>query len=247
MIWKIKVSRVMKASILALPIVVFALVARVEAQKKIDYLDYRISIALPKTKNYSVVTVKKGRKTLAVHRDGLAQDYGSSAELISLLGSDKKQLVISQYTGGNHCCNPYWIYELSPKFRLLFRSKDFETLGYSEVQKLFQNIDRDADLEIVDNTPAFHYFDELPFVSSPVPTLIFDYNRHTRKFELANRRFAKYLLKDQAASIARSQAIRDSDPRQHRVDSFGLFLDLVYAGKEQAGWKYYHGEKAGSS
>lgn len=236
----------MKVPFLALIAVFFTLGLKVEAQQIIDYLGYRISITFPKTKNYSVVTVKKGRKTLAVHHEGLAQDYGSSAELIALIGSGKKQLVISQYTGGAHCCNPYWIYELTPTFRLLFRSKDFETLGYSEVHDLFQNIDHDPDLEIVDGTPAFHYFDGMAFVSSPVPTLIFDYNHRTQKFELANRRFAQYLLKDQAEAIARSQAVRESDPSQHRVDSLGLFLDFVYAGKEKTGWKYYHQEKTRS-
>lgn len=225
----------------------FALGFPAKAQKTVDYLGFRIAITLPRTKNYSVVTIKKANKTLAIHREGIAQPYGSSVELISLLGSDKKQLVVSQYTGGAHCCNNYWIYDLSPKFRLLFRSKDFSTIGYSDSQKLFQNIDSDADLEIVDNTPAFHYFDDLAFVSSPVPTLIFDYNHRTKKFELANRRFNGYLLKDQAGWIAGSQAVRDSDPSQHRVDSLGILLSFIYAGREATGWKYYHQEKARSS
>ena len=218
----------------------------IQGQKTINYLGYRISITLPNTKNSSVVTIRKGRKTVAVHSEGIAQPYGSSAELIELLGSGKKQLVVSQYTGGAHCCTLYWIYELTPAFRLLFRSKDFETIGYSEVHELFQNIDTDSDLEIIDNTPAFYYFDDLAFVSSPTPTLIFDYNHRTRKFEQANRRFVKYLLKDQSDAIARSRTIRKSNPSQHRVDSFVLFLDFVYAGREHAGWKYYHEEKAKS-
>jgi len=242
-----QVSMVTKASILALLTVIFTLGIRVEAQENIDHLDYRISIALPKTKNYSVVTVKKGRKTLAVHTEGLAQDYGSSIELIELLGSGKKQLVISQYTGGYHCCNLYWIYEFTPTFRLLFRSKDFETIGYSEVQKLFQNIDSDADLEIVDNTPAFDYFDDLAFVSSPRPTLIFDYNRRTRKFELANRRFARYLLKDQTNWIASTRKLGKAESSQYLVNTFGIFLDFVFAGKKRQGWNYYHGEKKRST
>src|SRR5438045_1632563 len=123
----------MMKHLILVALVVFVVAIPSMAQKTIDYHGYRISITLPETHNYSVVTVKKGRKILAIHRGGLAQDYGSSAELISLLGSDKKQLVISQYTGGYHCCNNYWIYELTPRFRLLFRSKDFETLGYSDV------------------------------------------------------------------------------------------------------------------
>jgi hypothetical protein len=246
MIWKIQVLRVMKVPILALVAIFFLLNVQAEAQKTIDYLGYRISITLPKTKNYSVVIIKKGRKTLAMHREGLAQYYGSSAELISLLGAGKKQLVISQYTGGNHCCNPYWIYELTPKFRLLFRSKDFETIGYSDSQKLFQNIDHDAELEIVDNTPAFHYFDDLAFVSSPVPTLIFDYNHRSGRFELANRKFASYLLRNNKEYISRTKRISDTNVSQFLVDTFGIFLDFVYTGKEREGWKYYYREKARS-
>jgi hypothetical protein len=243
MIRKIDVLRVMKVPILALVVFFFLLNVQAEAQKTIDYLGYRISITLPKTKNYSVVTIKKGRKTLAVHREGLAQDYGSSAELISLLGSGKKQIVISQYTGGNHCCNPYWIYELTPEFRLLFRSKDFETIGYSDSQKLFQNIDHDADMEIVDNTPAFHYFDDLAFVSSPVPTLIFDYNHRTQKFEFANRKFRSFLLGDVQKWISNANNVKDSDQSQFAVSMFTIFLDYVYAGKKDEGLKFYYGNE----
>jgi hypothetical protein len=220
------------------------LASGVNAQETLSYKGYQISITRPSAINRSVVTVKKGGRILAIHRAGISTEYGSSAELISLLGSNRKQLVISQYTGGAHCCNRYWIYELTPRFRLLFRSQHFDTIGYSEAEKLFQNIDSDSDLEIVDRSPAFHYFDGLAFVSSPQPTLIFDYNRRTRKFEVGNRRFANYLLKDQAASIAESQTLRTTNQSQHRVDSLVLFLNCVYAGKEQIGWKYYHREKA---
>lgn len=223
--------------------IVLLLTLEVKTQQTLSYKDYRVLITRPKTINNSVVTIKKGRKTLAVHRAGIATEYGSRAELISLLGNGRKQLVISQYTGGNHCCSRYWIYELTPRFHLLFRSQDFDTVGFSESDELFQNIDSDSDLEIVDNTPAFHYFDDLAFVSSPVPTLIFDYNRRKRKFEVANRRFARYLLRDQAAYIAESQALRATGDSQHSVNSFALFLNYVYAGKEQIGWKYYHQEK----
>lgn len=240
MIWKIRVLRVMKVPILALVVVFFLLNVQAEAQKTIDYLGYRISIPLPKAKIYSVVTIKKGRKTLAVHREGLALDYGSSAKLISLFGSRKKQLVISQYTGGNHCCNPYWIYELTPKFRLLFRSKDFETIGNSDSQKLFQNVDHDADMEIVDNTRAFHYFDDLAFVSSPVPKLIFDYNHRTKKFELANRKFQSFLIGDIQKWISNANDVKDSDHNQFAVWMFTIFLDYVYAGKKDEGLKFYY-------
>lgn len=229
---------------LILLLVTAFLVVRSEAQKSIEYLGYNITITLPKTENYSAVRVRKGRKTLALHSEGLAQEYGSNVELKELLGNGRKQLIISQYTGGNHCCNVYWIYELKPRFRLLFRSMDFQTIGNSETEELFQNIDGDADLEIVDYSPSFHYFDNLAFVSSPVPKLIFDYDHRTRKFELANRRFAENLLKDSAESIRQSEAVRESDPSQHRVWSLSIFLDFVYAGRERTGWNFYHHEKA---
>ncbi len=227
--------------------VTFASGLPVEAQYTINHNGYRISSSVPKSMNHSVVTIKKGGKTLAVHREGIAQSYGSKVELISLLNSAEKQLVVSQYTGGNHCCTVYWIYDLTPRFRLLFQSKDFETVGYNEVQKLFQNIDRDRDLEIVDNSPAFHYFDNLAFVSSPSPRLIFDYDRRTRKFVLANRRFDKYLLREQRKEIVRTRGLVDSNSSQYLVNTFGIFLDFVYAGKLQDGWKYYHDEKGRSN
>ncbi len=212
--------------------------------QNLSYRGFRISITIPSSKNNSVVTVKRGSKTLARHAQGIPQAYGSHAELVSLLGLKTKQLVISQYTGGNHCCNLYWIYQLTPSFRLLFRSTDFSTVGYSEIRELFENLDSDADLEIIDNSSVFHYFDDLPFVSSPTPTLIFDYNKRTRRFELANRRFADYLLKDHPAWVARTKEAFGTDRRQYSVNTFAIFLALVYAGRESTAWKYYHTEKA---
>jgi hypothetical protein len=76
--------------------------------------------------------------------------------------------------------------------------------------------------------------------------LIFDYNRRTRRFELANRRFAKYLIKGATERIARTKESRNSDPSQHSVEAFGIFLDFIYSGQQERGWNYYREEKTAS-
>jgi len=224
-------------------VVITLLGGLVQTQKRIDYLGYRINVSSPAGSNHSTVIVKKGRHVLAKHSEGLWADYGSRAELISVLGSYRKQLVISQYTGGNHCCVVYWIYDLYPRFRLLFRSKDFQTDGYSDSHKLFQNLDRDRSLEIVDETPAFYYFDDLAFASSPNPTFIFDYDAKSRSFKLANRKFATYLLRNAGESLQKASAVKDSDPNQFATWMFSIYLDYVYAGREKEGRALYYGNK----
>jgi hypothetical protein len=215
----------------------------IHAQKRINYLGYQIDVSLPAGSNSSTVTVRKGRTILARHSQGLWTDYGSTAELIPILGSAKKQLVISQYTGGNHCCVVYWIYDLSPRFRLIFRSQNFETTGYSDSHKLFQNLDQDRALEIVDETPAFHYFDDLAFVSSPNPALIFDYDPKSKSFKLANRKFDTYLLRNAKASLREAAAVKELKPNQFATWLFSIYLDYVYAGRAAEGRKLYYGNE----
>lgn len=112
--------------------IVAALGVDLFGQKTLSYSGYSISTSSPAGRNHSVVTIQRGRTILAEHKEGLWGKVGSTVELRSVLGKRTKQLIVSQYTGGNHCCNLVWIYDLRPKFQLLFRSTDFETIGYDD-------------------------------------------------------------------------------------------------------------------
>jgi hypothetical protein len=227
-------------TVFVLSLILLALSTEIHAQPRTDYRDYQITITRPSTINYSVVTVKRKGKTLAKHTKGLSTDYGSKVELISLLGSQNTQLVISQVTGGNHCCILYWVYDLSPTFRLLFKSEPYKTVGYSDSGELFRNLDSDLELEIVDETPVFHYFDDLAFVSSPRPTLVFDYDKKSGKFQLANRRFRSFLIGEADQWISKANAVKDTEPTQFSTWMFSIFLDYIYVGEKKKALDFYY-------
>lgn len=107
-------------------------------------------------------------------------------------------------------------------------------------REMFQNLDKDREPEILDETPAFHYFDDLAYVSSPRPTLVFDYDKKIGRFRLANRKFRSFLLGDAREWISRANHVKDSDPSQFSVWMFSIFLNYIYAGQEKKGMDFYY-------
>lgn len=232
-------SRVLFASLITL-----FFVSQAKTQTVKTYEGYEVKIYENYTHENSKVVVRKGKKILASHAEGRSGSNFSEFQFLPLLGRSDKQLVITQFTGGAHCCRAYWIYDLKPSFRLLFRSNDYALGdGGDDGEGKFQNLDGDRELEIVDKNDSFLYFDELAYVSSPRPLLIFDYDRKTRRFELANRRFARFILKDADVWRKRARDEKEINPAQFGTDVFGIFLDYLYAGREQEGWKFYYGKK----
>ncbi|MBA2333983.1 MAG: hypothetical protein H0V90_03490, partial [Blastocatellia bacterium] len=132
---------------------------------------------------------------------------------------------------------------LKPTFRLLFRSRDFAIGDGGEIAEgTFQNLDKDKELELVDRNDSFLYFDDLAYVSSPRPLLIFDFNRNTGKFHLANKKFSSFILREQNALIEKTSKARHTDSGRYLVNVFDIMLYYIYAGRERNGWKYYRDE-----
>lgn len=211
------------------------------AQNELSYQGYSISkVANPKT-NISTAVIKKGRKILARHSDGFGKDLATQFDLLPILGTKDKQLIVTQLTGGAHCCRKYWVYDLKPTFQLIFQSSDFNIGdgGDSEEGK-FQNLDNDKELELVDRNDSFLYFDDLAYVSSPRPILVFDYSHKTGKFELSNKKFDSYILKDLDLWKKRVVDEKEANSSQFGTDVFSIFIDYVYAGREKEGYKYYY-------
>ena len=185
----------------------------------------------------SRVTIQKGGRVLAIHSDGEGRylKEESCFGLYPVLGGKTKQLVVLQYSGGAHCCFSYRIYDLQPKFRLIFDSAKYPIGdGFDELE--FKDIDGDGVHEFTQRTMTFHYWDDMAYVSSPEPSVVFEYNRRTRRFFPASKKFSAYLLKDVQKDIKK---IDPNDPSQHWVRSLDITLRYIYAGKQESGWKFY--------
>ena len=204
---------------------------------ELKYEDYEVSRNYDEKARRSVVTIKKHGKVLAVHRDGqgIARKEASCLGLYPILGGKTKQLVVVQTSGGAHCCFLYRIYDLRPKFRLLFDSEKYPIGdGFDELE--FKDLDRDGVHEFTQLDMTFDYWEDMAYVSSPQPEVVFQYNPRIKKFLPANKKFADYLLKDVAKHI---KNLDPSDPSQHWVRSFEITLRYIFAGKEDRGWKFY--------
>lgn len=218
------------------------------AQSKKSYLGYTIEKLSSSESNTSTVIIRKGKTLLAKHKDGFGDYRASEFEFLPVLGQKDKQLVVTQFTGGIHCCRKYWVYDLKPKFRLIFRSKDYDMGDGGDIgEGIFQNLDADKELELVDRNDAFLYFDDLAYVSSPRPLLVFDYSHKTGKFRLANRKFRSYILKNEETWIKRAFEAKATTPGQYMADIFSIMLDYIYNGRRKEGWRFYEAERLSKS
>lgn len=211
-----------------------------DGQQKLKYSDYVVESGTSSESNLSYFTIRRGSRLLARHSIDLIKN-ATKIELVDLLGNNRKQLFVKQYTGGNHCCHVIRIYDLGARLRLLFKSDDYNLLSQRGFRfREFKNLDLDTHQELVAESYAFAYFDGLPWVSSPMPQLVFDYNPRRQRFELANRKFAKYLLEDVSARIEEARKARDSEPSTYAVYMFSIYVDMIYAGNEKAANGLYY-------
>lgn len=163
----------------------------------------------------------------------------------SLLGSGTKQLVISQSSGGAHCCNLYRIYDLYPRFRLIFISDDFPVWDYIEDFE-FVDVDRDGNMELIDDINTFADY-EAVFSLSVMPKMIFKYDRRKGKYQPANRLFRSQALgdieKEKRAIVQFNRRFTElkwaDDYWTYKYEILHVLLRYVYAGLKDIGWEFY--------
>lgn len=183
----------------------------------------------------SYVAVKSGDRTLAKF-EGLYFGLGNATDfgLFPLLGGDSKQLIVSQTIprGGRH-----WVVSLSPEFRVLFDSGDYG-VGREEFNVI--DVDKDGAYEILLPVTAFYaYSDVITTGNTPLPEILFKYDRATRKYLPANQMFQSYALRGIGQKIA---ALDSSNELLYRARVMDIVLQYVYAGRERDGWLFYDRE-----
>jgi hypothetical protein len=159
---------------------------------------------------------------------GNATDFG----LFSLLGTETKQLVVSQtvWRGGL-----YWIVSLNPPARIIFSSGDWGVGRGDNIRAL--DIDNDGVDEIVDESTTFYDIqDKLHTTKIPMPGVVFKYDAKALRYLPANTLHQDYLLRD--LETAR-QEINPLDNYNYLPHILNVTLNLIYAGKEDEGWAFF--------
>ena len=214
------------------------------ANDSIEYKGIRIKRLYLNQDRTSTAEITRGKRVLARHSEG-EDRFGHDSTFFSLfplLGGVEKQLIIVQFTGGAHCCFHYWIYELYPKFRLLFDGTKYE-IGDGFDPIVFQDLDGDDTYEFTQKIITFDYTLDC-YTCTPQPTMVFKYNWHQHQYLPANRRFVSYVLRDARDGIHKLKEMMKApeasrDPTVIEYYSFEVLLSYIYAGKEREAWRLY--------
>jgi hypothetical protein len=186
----------------------------------------------PQELSLSYAVIKKNGRVLAKFDGSTDEPMNStSIGLFPLLGSKTEQLIVSQTVprGGRH-----WVVDLTANPKALFDSGDYE-VGREDIWAV--DIDGDGVYEIGLFVTSFYgAFDQLPVSSTPLPRVVFSYDKQAGKYLPANHRYRDYLLKDIGTEISDLPTAAGERYLARRLD---ILLQFLYVGKEKEGWEFF--------
>jgi len=180
----------------------------------------------------SYAVIKKNGRVLAKF-DSFHDEFMNATDigLFPLLGGKTKQLIISQTLPrtGRH-----WIVELAANPKVLFDSGDYE-VGREEVWAV--DLDGDGVYEIWLYVTTFYgEFDQLSVMATPLPKMVFRYDKRAGKYLPANHRYRDHLLKDIETEISNLPTVVGE---RYLASRLNVLLRLLYTGKEKEGWEFF--------
>lgn len=165
-----------------------------------------------------------------------------------LLGGDKKQIVIEEYTGDVFCCTYNYVLQAGDSLDVLYSSTQYP-VGFGLVPEDF---DGDGVYELVTTLTRFDNFLNLPHDVSPSTRVVFRYDPKVGRYVVGNREFASVVLEDvekdkQIVEDLRAQRKAGVSPKgewqsQYIGAVLNVALAYIYAGRQQDGWIYLVGK-----
>lgn len=153
-----------------------------------------------------------------------------------ITGDGRPDLVVSEYTGGAHCCLRFHVFEIGDQFRYI------QTI-YAEHGNLvdFENVDDDPALELPMADWTFAYW-PAGFVESPSPMVVLKYNG--TRYEMApNLMREAPLSQDELVQVATEIAASlEAELAAQRIPGSRLaqqMLDLIYSGNMEQAWELF--------
>ena len=160
--------------------------------------------------------------------------------LVSILGKGTEQLIIEQSSLGNKCCFYYRIYDLFPRFRLIFDSERYP-VGHDRPEIV--DLDKDGVAELVMDDLIITFAEWLAFISSPRPPVIFKYKKRAGRYLPANKTFVSHILEGVEEEIAKvkemNRDVAGRSSEEYRMHFLEVFSRLVYAGRASKAWTFY--------
>jgi hypothetical protein len=211
----------------------------------LSYRGYKVSAHIDPKSMESIVTVRRGSRVLARLKEDAAPQWLRPAvqmALFCLLGKKAKQLIVVQGSGGAHCCYFLMIYDLIPRFRIIYNGRK-GSVGETWDEIQFFDLNRDGTLEFKQNLLTFaDAFEGLADAASPRVPMFFKYYRKLGKYGPANHLFPAFALRG-IAKEKQAVTAYNSDPNWiFSLDLLDVVLRLIYAGQERAAWSYFERE-----
>lgn len=206
----------------------------IKLTKKVT-LEYPPEMKLtPEVVEVSYAVLKKKGKVLAKF-DGVYFGAGNATDfgLFSFLGGGTKQLAVSQTIprGGRH-----WVADLASDGRIIFDSADYG-VGREEFSVI--DLDKDGIYEISLPITEFYMFENMAMSETPLPEIVFKYEKKARKYLPANLEFQAYSLRNIEEDLKR---LDSNDGREYLSKRLDIVLRYVYAGKEDQAWSFFEKE-----
>ncbi len=155
-------------------------------------------------------------------------------------GDGRAEAVVEGYTGGAHCCFVYLVFESRPGG---VRQLDGFDLGSGRLARA-EDLDRDGRVELLAHDDRLAYFDDLPFVYSPMLPLVLCRSGGDR-FEDCTERFPDVLsselaratrsLEEKVRRLRTPQADREVTGLEARSEALTVYVLTVRLGKPEEG------------
>lgn len=210
-----------------------------------DYKIYKVFDVIDTNYNIYYVEIFKNEKNVYHSEIGVEKSEYLSIELKDLLNKNSKQLILDFYSGGAHCCNTCFIYDLlKDSLHEIYNGNNY----IGEVNGLItEDINTDNKFEIIQYYSCFDYFDRLCHAESPSAPVVFNYSEKRKKYVVANKLFETYLLKETkefekrvSPDLANFEVKNYEDSCSVLASTLSILLDYIFAGKENQGWEYFN-------
>ncbi|MBX7222949.1 MAG: hypothetical protein K1Y36_23575 [Blastocatellia bacterium] len=216
--------------------------------RKLSYGGYQVQrVWNPETAEFSVVITKKGKRLYSEKAVSQRADdvmFGFRR----LIGTKHKQLLVMIYAGGAHCCYGLLIFDLFPKFQLIFDGSEYLRLGDAMYDFWFYDVNGDGiwEFEQGDVPAEFSFFCG---ASLPRVPIMFAYDPGVRRYVPANHRYRKFILYGnehlkQGILKLNHQTKEGVDP-DYSADFVYVFLRYAYAGQARKAWAFFDSQYKG--
>jgi len=171
------------------------------------------------------------RKILTIDPGGIMSTEIDPRSGQDINGDKLPEIIVSQYTGGAHCCSSTTVYSVSAEPKMILQVDSGNCPGD------FEDLDHDGKLEFVVCDDAWAY-EKCPFATSPMPRVVYAYSPTMGRYTPATPRYWERFQESITQSIHQAEKDLADPDRDKTLDTCTVLrpvLDLMYAGRVDDG------------